>query len=337
MRTKFLNQSLILFLFTLLLLSCRGKEHPPISFYYWKQTFELTKEQSTMLKEANVKRLFVKFFDVILDENKQAKPMSKIDFKQSTNLEVVPCVFIQNEVFLDNKQVENLAKKISKLIIDIAHHQKLKVHEVQIDCDWTQGTRDSYFSFLKEMQKQQANINLVCTIRLHQIKYQKSSGIPPVKKGLLMCYNMDEIDEFTTPNSIVSQKVFKQYIQENTNYPIALDLALPIYQWGLIFRLGKLNIISNDLNSDDLKNRSISKVGENTFKVKENVVVNQTNLCKGDLIRFETSPQEDLFQMAKHFKKTNLTFDQLIFYHISQDNLNTYHEATLSEINSLIP
>lgn len=337
MRTLFLIKNLFLILLVSLVLSCSSKKNRLISFYYWKQSFELTKEQNDVLKETKVKRLFIKFFDVILDENKHAVPISKIDFNKETNLEVVPCVFIQNEVFLQKKEVKPLAEKISKLILKIAYHHKIKVKEVQIDCDWTKGTRDSYFAFLKEMQLHNTSINLVCTIRLHQIKYQKSTGIPPVNKGLLMCYNMDEIDEFKTPNSIISSKVFKQYIHENSQYPIPLDLALPIYQWGLIFRLGKLSVISNDITLKDLKNSSISKVGKNTYFVMENVFINETNLCKGDLIRFETSPKNELFQIAAHLNKTNLTFDQLIFYHISQENLNTSYAATLSKINSLIP
>jgi hypothetical protein len=329
------------FIFLLLLLaflfSCQTKKQAPLSFYYWKQTFELTKEQQKLLKETKTERLYVKFFDVILDENNQPKPISKIQFKERTKLEVIPCVFIQNDVFRYANDVHFLAKKISHLIDEIADHQSLNIKEIQIDCDWTKGTRDDYFAFLEELKNQQGETKLACTIRLHQIKYQERSGIPPVEKGLLMCYNMDDIEQISTPNSIVSSKVLTQYVNEDTQYPIKLDLALPIYQWGLIFRLGKLSVISNDLSLQDLPIESISRVGENTYKVKEDVVANETNFCKGDLIRFETSSPKTLVQLAEYFKKTNLTFNQVIFYHISQEHLNKYNASTLSSINRLIP
>lgn len=326
----------LLFLFALLF-SCQSKQHVPVSFYYWKQTFELTKEQQKLLNETKTERLYMKFFDVILDANNQPKPISKIQFNESTNLEVIPCVFIQNDVFRNANHNQSLAKKISHLIDEISDHQSLKIKEIQIDCDWTKGTRDDYFAFLEELKIQLGETKLVCTIRLHQIKYQESSGIPPVDKGLLMCYNMDDIEGISTPNSIVSSTILKQYVQEDTQYPIHLDLALPIYQWGLIFRLGKLSVISNDLSLQDLPTQSISRVGEHTYKVKQDVVANETNFCKGDLIRFETSPPKTLRTIAEYFKKTNLTFNQLIFYHISQEHLNKYNASTLSSINRLIP
>ncbi len=323
-------------LISVLIISCSDNERPPLSFYYWKQSFSLSKEQQNILKETKVKRLFVRFFDVILDKNNQPKPNSKINFKHRTNLEVVPCVFIQNEVFSSHKDFKSLAKKITKLIREIAQHQHLRIKEIQIDCDWTEGTRNAYFAFLNEMHHE-ANWSLICTIRLHQIKYQTSAGIPPVQKGLLMCYNMDDIDDLQTPNSILSPSVLKTYVNENTTYPLKLDLAFPIYQWGLIFRLGKLSVISNDLSLDDLNHTSIKRIGKNVFLVKKNVIINETYLCKGDLLRHETSELKELFQSATIFKQINITFDQLIFYHLSQNHLNSYDAASLSEINRLIP
>ena len=321
----------------LVLLSCTERQHPPVSFYYWKQSFELSKSQTQLLQSCGTKRLYVKFFDVVLDGNQQVKPISKIDFQASVKMEVVPCVFIQNAVFEHTGNTTRLAEKMTKLILSIAANQSLRVKEIQIDCDWTKSTKAAYFSFLEALQAKLGNIDLACTIRLHQIKYQESSGIPPVKKGLLMCYNMDDIDDVTTPNSIVSSKVLKQYVNENTAYPLPLDLALPIFQWGLVFRLGKLSVISNDISIQSLKHPDIQKIGENSYLVKENTSIHETNLCKGDLIRFESSSSRELFKLAKILKETKLTFEQLIYYHISQEHIHSYHANTLSAINRLIP
>ena len=337
MNSSLLKQIFNLLLLVTLLFSCQNKKKQPVSFYYWKQTFELTSAQQKLLRESKVERLYMKFFDVVLDENNQPKPISKIHFNERPKLEIVPCVFIQNDVFRQMKDVHSFAEKITHLLREIAFHQGLKINELQIDCDWSKGTRDVYFAFLEELKKQQGNINVVCTIRLHQIKYQESSGIPPVAKGLLMCYNMDDIDSITTPNSIIASKVLKQYVNEDTSYPLDLDLALPIYQWGLIFRLGKLSVISNDLSLQAVPKSSVTKVGENTYEVNEDLILNETNLCKGDLIRFETSDVKELVQIAELLQKTKLTFNQLIYYHLSQKHLNQYNATSLSKIHRLIP
>jgi hypothetical protein len=174
-------------------------------------------------------------------------------------------------------------------------------------------------------------------VRLHQIKYQAKTGVPPVKKGLLMCYNLDDIDDFTTKNSIISEQVLNEYLNENSRYPLQLDIALPVYQWGLVFRLGKLSLIANDINLNNLKKHKIQKVEDNIYRAVENCFVKGTYLCKGDLIRFEQSSPAELIKVSNALSKTKLSFQQVIFYHISQDNIYQYDVQFFSKINTLIP
>ncbi len=335
------NRTIISFLSLLvlsfLLLSCSNPEHPPVSFYYWKQQFKLSKAQNAKLQTCGTKRLYVKFFDVVLDEHREPIPISKIEFKQGCTMEVVPCVFVQNEVFNATKNTSKLAENIAKLVLSISKKQHLKVNELQLDCDWTSKTKDSYFAFLEVLQSQLGKIDLACTIRLHQIKYQESTGIPPVKKGLLMCYNMDDIDQITTPNSIVSSQVFGQYVNAQTSYPLALDLALPIFQWGLIFRLGKLSVIANDLTKAALDASLVHPIGKNTFQLQKDTVINETHFCKGDIVRLETSSVKELYRLAEQLSETKLKFGQVIYYHLSQAHLNSYHAHHLSAIGRLVP
>ncbi len=320
-----------------ILMSCTKNEHPPVSFYYWKQRFALSKEQNAKLQACGTKRLYVKFFDVVLDENRVAKPISKIEFEQKSKMEIVPCVFVQNEVFKATPNTAQLAEKIAGLVLSISERQQLKIKEMQLDCDWSASTKAAYFAFLQNLQAQLKDIQLVCTIRLHQIKYQESTGIPPVKKGLLMCYNLDDIAAVSTPNSIVSKKVFEQYMNENSSYPLQLDLALPIFQWGLIFRLGKLSVIANDLTKASLHTSSSSQIVKNTFLMKKDTIINETNFCRGDIVRLETSSTKVLYELADQLSQTNLKFEQIIYYHLSQAHLNAYHAHTLSAIGRLIP
>ena len=43
-------------------------------------------------------------------------------------------------------------------------------NEIQIDCDWTLDSRDTYMKFI-DVFKNQWNKTLSVTIRLHQVKY----------------------------------------------------------------------------------------------------------------------------------------------------------------------
>lgn len=312
------------------------KQHPPVAFYYWKQTYALNKGQQSLLKQCRSEELFVKFFDVTNDPvTRAAKPVSVITFDEHPALRVIPCVYIQNGV-LKHPQPE-LAKKLLDLVKSIAAKNRLSVSELQIDCDWSGTTREAYFKLLRTLQQLDPKLKITCTIRLHQIKYQSETGIPPVKKGVLMCYNMDDLDAFDVENSILSATTLKKYISPSTSYPVELDLALPIYQWGLVFRLGKLSLIANDISENELRSPDYKQVKPHVYKVLKNGYLGNAYVCKGDLIRLETSSPETLASMAEWLQESNMTFNRLILFHISQEHITQYNESSIQKIRHLIP
>ena len=329
---------IVYLIISLLIFSCSTKEHPPIAFYHWKQQFSLKQIQKKLLKDLKSKKIYVKYFDVVIENmDKNAKPIALIDFKSLPNQEVVPCVYIQNNVFKFTENHKGLALKVSKLVNQISKRQSIRVKEIQLDCDWTNTTQSHYFHFLKELKILQPTTVISSTIRLHQLKYPKETGIPPVEKGVLMCYNMDDIDRFETPNSIISTDVLAQYVTENTKYDLPLDLALPVYQWGLVFRLGKLSLIANDISYKDVANSNFKKVTKNIYQVLNNHYLYGNYVCKGDLIRLETTSPALIKSAINILNSSDLTFNQLILYHISQEHLNQYNEAFFKQINRTIP
>ena len=326
----------LLLLISLVFLFTTNKR-PPVSFYYWKQTYTINKQQQQLLHTTKSQKIYVKLFDVVIENNELTpKPISIIQFIEHPKLNVIPCVYIQNKVF-KVEEAEKLADNVLKLITKIASKNKLAIHEIQIDCDWSNSTKDRYFNFLRHLQKQKKRIEITNTIRLHQIKYQSKTGVPPVKKGVLMCYNMDDIDQFETHNSIISLNTLKQYVNSSTDYPIALDLALPIYQWGLVFRLGKLSVIANGISKHDLSNSNFSEIKPTIFRANKNCYINETHVCKGDLIRLETSSPQTLIHSVNYLNESKLSFNQLILFHISQQYISPYNGKFIKKINSLIP
>ena len=326
-------------LFTcLFIVACSTKERPSIAFYYWKQTCSLDKSQNKFLGDLKSEKIYVKYFDVILENNvKHAKPIALIDFKTIPTQEIIPCVFIQNNVFKYIENQQGLAVKVSELIHRISKRNSINVNEIQLDCDWTNITQPYYFQFLKELKILNPTLLISSTIRLHQLKYPTKTGVPPVEKGVLMCYNMDDIDRFETQNSIISTQVLAKYVNENTTYDLPLDLALPIYQWGLVFRLGRLGLIVNDISLHDLSNSNLKKVTKNIYQVLNNHYLKGNYLCKGDLIRMENSAPSVLKDAIKILNSSELTFNQLILYHLSQEHINQYDETFFKQINRSIP
>lgn len=314
-----------------------NRKHP-VSFFYWKQSYSLNKEQQQLLKKCAAEELFVKFFDVAINPSSGAvEPVSIISFKERPGLAVIPCVFIQNNVFKFEKNPGKLAEKVLGLIQQIAKKNQLSVKEIQLDCDWTPSTQKAYFGFLEAIQRFEPKLTVTSTIRLHQIKYQAETGVPPVKKGVLMCYNMDDLDVFNTENSIISTETLNKYISPSTTYPIELDLALPIYQWGLVFRLGKLTLIANDISIEQLKGPNYSRIKPQLFKVRKNGYLNNSYVCKGDLIRLENATPATLESIAASFNESKLTFNRLILFHLSQEHFTQFNETNIQKIRHLIP
>jgi len=324
--------------FTLLLVGCTNNSNHEISFYYWKQDFSLSQAQESILEFNQVKKLYVKFFDITWNsrENK-AVPISKIDFKKPAGkYKIVPCIFIENQVFKQDPSPE-IASKVYELIRKIAKTNKFSIQEIQIDCDWTDATRKAYFSFLSKLTALAKNKQIITsTLRLHQFKYPKKTGIPPVQKAVLMCYNMGKIDNQKTDNSIISEAELKKYILDSEEYPLPLDLALPSYHWGLIYRLGKLSLIVNDIDRNSLKLFAFSKLEENKFRADSSFYFNNTYFCKNDILRIEESKPSTLLGCAEILKKSKHHFNEVIFYHISSNSISNYEKSFFSNLTSYI-
>lgn len=324
--------------FTLLLVGCTNNSKHEISFYYWKQDFSLSQSQESILEFNKVKKLYVKFFDVTWNSReKKAIPISKIDFKKpSGKCKIVPCIFIENHVFKQDQSPE-IASKVYELIRKIAKTNKFTIQEIQIDCDWTDATQKAYFSFLTQLKKISQNKQIITsTLRLHQFKYPKKTGVPPVEKAVLMCYNMGKIDNQKTANSIISEAELKKYIFESDPYLLPLDLALPSYHWGLIYRLGKLTLIVNDIDRNSLKSFAFSKLGENKFRADSNFYYDNTYFCKNDILRIEESGPSTLLKCAEILGKSNHQFNDIIFYHISSNSISNYEKNFFSNLTSYI-
>jgi hypothetical protein len=325
----------VLFLF--LMLSCSKNEKPIISFYYWKTILKFSETEKEALKENNVQKLYVRYFDIGLHpESNFPIPISPIRFEE--NLEeytIVPVVFIQNKVMLQpNLDVKDLAQKTFDFIEQINSKNKIACQEIQIDCDWTLKSKENYLKFI-EVFKKLSKKKLSATIRLHQVKYFKKTKIPNVDSGVLMYYNMGSIAPDSL-NSIYDKKVAERYLKSLKRYPLHLDFAFPIYSWGVHIRNNKVIGLRSKMNGRELeKDSNFEKTSPIFFKVKHSNYKNGIFYEENDLLKIEEIKPEDLKEMAEDLQDNLVEKpNEIIFYDLDEFNLNNYEKNTFKQIIS---
>jgi hypothetical protein len=310
------------------------------AFYYWKQSWTGNTTELQYVKQLPAKRLYIKMFDVDLDEITK-EPVPVAIFRQRApfpdSVEIVPVVFIMNEVW--GKADTSLAPKIALLLQQLCDSiPAARMPEIQLDCDWTKTSRTTYFSFIQQIKEQPffQHRQLSATIRMHQLKYLASSGVPPVDKGLLMCYNMGDLHKYGDHNSILDVATINTYIGNNrvAAYPLPLDIALPLFEWSVLFRNGQYIGILRNVGEQELNNTLLfTHRGERLYTVQKDTLLNGYLLQKGNVIRRETSSNKVLETSARIVAAQRQAYDPIIiFYHLDSVTLHNYPLDELQKI-----
>lgn len=270
-----------------------------ISFYSWENSFN---------QKEITEKLYIKVLDIaystkleIIKSNLQEKPK---DF--------IPVVYITNET------MQNVDfSLISNAIIQGLKNYEFK--ELQIDCDWSNSTQSNYFKLLEDL-KTKLNKTLSATIRLHQIKYYTKTGVPNVDYGVLMYYNMSNITDINTKNSILDNDIAKKYHYNFENYKLKLKLALPLYSQAIQFRENKALSIFEGVEKNDFDANFI-EISPNLYKVSNSTYFKGRYIYKDDVFRFEDVKKEDLKIALEDFMNlTKNRFDEIIFYTLKYKN-----------------
>lgn len=316
--------------FLLLMFSCSKKENHPYTFYYWKTKLTLDVDEKQALHKATDPHLYTRFFDVDKSGEK-FQPVGVITKDQSFDVKqkIVPVVFITNRTFLYIKkdEIHFLAQSINDLIKKkIADYHLNAAGEIQIDCDWTEGTRDDYFVFLKELKKISGK-EITSTLRLHQVKDKSKMGIPPVDKVYLMCYSTSSPLENSGKNSILDVQILKSYLKDIDKYPIKnIDVALPIYSWGIVTNhLGKHKLI-NALSEKDLENTNFKKISDHEIEIVKDGFYFGNYMNKGFRIKVESISKSQLAEVTdfldKKINRYSIIYYQLDRKFVNNRNLN---------------
>jgi hypothetical protein len=125
--------------------------------------------------------------------------------------------------------------------------------------------------------------------------------------------------------SILNIEKARPYLQNKKAYPLPLDLALPIFSWGVVFRNDEMVKLIHKLPEKALQDSSrFEQVSDQRFEVKKSTYLEGLYLYRGDYIRLEKIEPEKLDEAVKLnlplFKGKTFT---LSLYHLDTTFINS--------------
>lgn len=263
---------------------------PARAFYFWRTVLALSDAERAAL--TGVSRLYVRMFDVGAD----GALLGKITGTAPSGLDIVPVVFLANDVF--KHPPPELAATVYTEMMARARALGAAPHELQLDCDWSDATRDAYFAFLTELHRL-ANLPLSATIRLHQVKYRERTGVPPVQRGMLMFYNMGKFSADPTMRAIFDEASARKYLGRIADYPLPLDAALPIWSWVVHLRGDQVIGLLESTDPDELAMLDfLARTAPDRYAVTRAAFLHGTLLRDGDALKIEVTSPADTIDAA---------------------------------------
>ena len=218
-----------------------ASSRPVNSIYHWKTVFDLDSAEMAFLQKHDIGRVYVRMFDVapeydFLNCVTDVVPIATTKFVSPVpeGVEIVPVTYITIEALraMEGREEEIATLIVERMLAMCSYNECGKINELQLDCDWTGTTKDSYNKLCGAVKDllHEKGISLSITIRLHQLRETP----PPADCGVLMLYNTGSLKNPSTGNSILSYDVVETYVKP-TEYPMPLDYAYPIFSWGVKF------------------------------------------------------------------------------------------------------
>ncbi|AWV99423.1 hypothetical protein [Arcticibacterium luteifluviistationis] len=323
--------------------SCFTKQEKKViskAVYHWKSTYQPSQKAKETVKALNIKKTYIRFFDIDFNAKaNEAIPKGMVKFKDSPEGDIVPVIYITNRTFksINETEITNLAVKTAAKIKSITSADSLVFNEVQLDCDWTETTKAKYFHFLEKLKSEfGGNVKLTCTLRLHQVKFKEKTGVPPVDRVALMLYNVGDWTNVQTKNSLFDPDIIDQYIYRLPEYPLPVDIALPIYQQAIVFRNNRFHTYFKNVSKIDLQKHFNTKPGENgkLLICQENCEFQNQSFRIGDVFRHEKVDFKTLNKVKKAILKKIKNKDvQVLLFHLDDKSLDNF---TLKQYSTLL-
>ncbi len=328
---------LILLTILFFLLSACSSPNNTRSIYLWKADLKLSEKDTTFFNNADITKLYIRFFDITKNAEKRIIPKGSLKYKgvNLKNYKIIPVIFIENSSLknTDNKAVKELSENIIekvKRFYDKKFPENIFT-ELQLDCDWTASTKESFFKLIDEIKSENKSLTVSSTIRLHQLKYPDKTGIPPADKGILMYYNMGSFKNPHEKNSILNNETGKNYLKNINNYPLELSLALPVFSWSVWFKQKEAKALIYGINSNNISNiKFLNFNKDNIYTVNKDTVFEQKYFRFGDVLKLESCEPKEL-KIAKKLCQP-ITNGEIIIFSYAPENSKIIKQNLLEEV-----
>ena len=330
------------------LVACKDAEPVPVgppahrAFYFWRTTFRLSPQERLALAELHTERLYTRVFDVAwtTDAPQFLGKLSSADGSGvPAGVEIVPVVYLKNEVFshATGDRAAALAKEVwAEVTARITALPAAAPRELQLDCDWTDTTKDAYFAFLRGLRTAAPGVALSATIRLHQIKYRERTGVPPIDRGMLMFYNMGKFSPDPDARSIFDPDAAARYVARVHEYPLPLDVALPIWSWVVQVRDDRVIDLLQSTDPDELANVDfLDRSAPDRYVATRGAFLHGVLLREGDVLKVEvTGPTESTAaaRMIQSYLAPSATSRTVSLFDLSERNLNRHGIQNLDRV-----
>lgn len=343
----------------LLAVACRApaepavRSSPPVAgFYFWRTTLELAPTERAALAELSIRRLYLRLFDVGWSSTREEPELLgalKVPAPGAlpAGLEVVPVVFLENQVLaaLPPRELGALAAQLDREIAAKLDALGAHASELQLDCDWTERTREPFFSLLTELRRLvgaraaaagSAPPRLSATIRLHQVKYRERTGVPPVDRGMLMYYNMGRFSSLAEDRALFDSSLAARYLERLPQYPLPLDVALPIWAWTLHLRDGEVIDLLQSTDPEELSGVAfLRRSGHDRYVATETAFFRGALLRAGDELKGERLTDGELAAAAAQVWPRLPPAPEpraLVLFDLSERNLRRHARSQLEQL-----
>lgn len=200
--------------------------------YYWRTALQLNDAERDFIAQHDIRRIYCRYFDVVIGPGDAPVPNATITFTDTTlpdSVVIIPTVFITENCLRAN-EVDSLPRRLVGRVLQMNETNDLPpVSELQIDCDYTERSRETFYRLLSQMRDicSEQGIRLSATIRLHQLQMPA----PPVDYGVLMLYNTGAPEHFDERNPILDLRDVKPYVKYLADYDLPMAAAYPVFQW----------------------------------------------------------------------------------------------------------
>lgn len=347
MKSNWLN-CICFLIMTTALLSCRNDSSSADgenSIYYWRTTFSLSDDEREFLKDHDISKIYVRFFDVDFtydaDGSDDIVPQATIVFNDSVpcGINIVPTVYITNQAIEQMQLKESeYADKIIKRVNAICRKNNLEFDELQLDCDWTRNTQKHFFKLCSEIKSRIDSAQcLSSTIRLHQL----TQTPPPVDKGVLMVYNTGNLMELTSENSIFSYKDIEAYLRDDrlSRFDLPLDVAYPAYGWSIVFYPAEDKYCFERLmrRTDFSSYPGLKQIDDNLYEATSLVKFSTTDeldcVYPESRVKVERPDADEILKVKKLIdRRLKGKSHNNILYHLDESQLSHYSDNEINKI-----